>query len=343
MPSVVGRLQPISHLEASNHLKLAISLPLRDPAGLSNLLEQIYDPNSPNYHQDPDGAPVCGSIWSHRRADYETLKGFADSNNLAVTGVHPNRMLLDVDSSVADIEKAFHINLRVYRHPTELRNFFAPDTEPSLNLNLPVLHISGLNNYVLPHPLSHKVRSGNESNAGVGASQAKSPLSGSGTYNSYFGSDFRNAYAPGVSLTGAGQNVALFEYDGYFASDIIAYEQQAGLPNVNLVNVPVDGGVGSLDTNDTAISEVSLNIEMVIAMAPGVSTVFVYESPGGPANDMLNRMATDNSSKQISSSWVFGGDPGTDSSPGIGGARTIFLPSVRRQRCVCRGDRRARG
>lgn len=311
VPSVVAKSQLLGQYAGTNRLKLAISLPFRDQAGLSNLLGQLYDPNSPNYHHYLT-APQFADHFGPTAADYERLKTFAISNNLNIIGTHPNRMLLDVEGAVSDIEQAFHVKMQVYHHPTRDRNFYAPDTEPSIELDIPVLHISGLDNYVMPHPLSHRISDASGRAIAAGLTRSNSSLSGSGPGQFYFGSDFRNAYAPGVSLTGTGQNVALFEYDGYFDSDIIAYEQQAGLPNVNLVNVPVDGGVGVLDTNDPAIGEVSLDIEMVIAMAPGVSTVFVYESPEGPADDILNRMATDNSSKQISSSWVFGSDSATD-------------------------------
>src|SRR5205823_14202687 len=43
-----------------------------------------------------------------------------------------------------------------------------------------------------------------------------------------------------------------------------------------------------------------------IAMAPGLSKVIIYE--GLNPNDVLNRMATDNQARQLSSSWGFG-DP----------------------------------
>ena len=63
-------------------------------------------------------------------------------------------MLVDVSGNVADIEKAFHVTLRTYPHPAETRNFFAPDVEPTVAADLPVLHVSGLDNYVLPRPAS---------------------------------------------------------------------------------------------------------------------------------------------------------------------------------------------
>ena len=306
VPAAVARLQPIRRLDGTNHLKLAISLPLRDRAGLSMLLRQIYDPTSPNYHHYLTAAQFADRF-GPTAADYETLKAFAISNNLAVTGTHPNRTLLDVEGSVADIEKAFHITMRVYQHPAEHRTFFAPDVEPSLDLDLPVLHIGGLDTYVLPRPAWVKL---NGLNGGTNLTR----LSGSGPSGNYMGYDFRAAYAPGVALTGTGQNVGLLECDGYYTNDILAYESLTGLPNVPLQNVLVDGFNGiPEDSND--VVEVSLDIEMAISMAPGLSNVIVYEaSADTPAfiYDLVNRMATDNQAKQISSSWVFRNDAGLD-------------------------------
>ena len=89
--------------------------------------------------------------------DYQKVVDFANSNGLTVKKMHGNRVLLDVGGKVSDIEKAFHVTMRTYRHPTEARDFFAPDVEPSVNADLPVLHISGLENYALPRPLLHKM------------------------------------------------------------------------------------------------------------------------------------------------------------------------------------------
>ena len=125
------------------------------------------------------------------------------------------------------------------------------------------------------------------------------------------GFDFRFAYLPGVTLNGAGQAIALVEFDGYYQNDITAYENQTGLPHVILTNVFVDGFDGIPITDNT---EMSLDIEMAISMAPGLSKVIVYEAPSGgsTAIDVLNQIATDNSAKQISCSWVFGDSTNLD-------------------------------
>jgi hypothetical protein len=105
----------------------------------------------------------------------------------------------------------------------------------------------------------------------------------------------------------------LVELDGYYTNDIAAYENQAGLPAVPLVNVSVDGFDMTPSTNNSRVLEVSMDIEMVISMAPGLAEVLVYEAPIGQpaANDVLARIANDNLAQQISCSWELNADATT--------------------------------
>ena len=284
----------MSRPPATDRLNLAIGLPLRNRPALTNLLQQLYDPRSANFHRYLTPEQFTGKF-GPTDADYQALISFAKSNNLTVTGTHANRILLDVEASVFDVEKAFHVTLYKYQHPTETRTFLAPDVEPSIDLAVPLLEIAGLNNFYLPHPALVR-----------GTPPALGPLTeGSGTNGAFWGYDFRSAYVPGSPLTGSGQVVGLYELDGYYTNDITAYETQAGLPNVPVINVPVDNFNELPSTVVLQVEEVSLDIEMVIAMAPGLSKVLVYEGPltGPGAYDTLNRMATDNLASQLSSSW----------------------------------------
>jgi uncharacterized repeat protein (TIGR03803 family) len=112
--------------------------------------------------------------------------------------------------------------------------------------------------------------------------------------------DLRAAYVPGVTLTGAGQKLGLFELDGYYPNDITAYESLAGLAGITVSNVLLDGFDGSPGIKN---DEVALDIDMAMAMAPGLSEIIVYE--GLNPEDVLNRMATDNLAKQLSTSWIW--------------------------------------
>jgi Pro-kumamolisin, activation domain/Viral BACON domain len=285
-------LRPAGRVPSTNRLELAINLPLRNTNELAQLLESLYNPASPHFHQflTPE---EFAARFGPTETDYAAVMAYARSNGLAVRGIHPNRTLVDVSGAVADIERALHVTLRVYRHPREPRNFYAPDTEPSPDLEVRLSGIRGLDDYDLPRPA-------------LGAEAVPSPGAGSASGGGYMGQDFRAAYAPDVALTGVGQSVALVQFDGFYQADITAYENSNNLPNIPIQTVLVDGFSGTPTPGSNVRNlEVSLDIEMAISMAPGLAQVLVYESPStqAAAADMINRIATDNAAKQISCSW----------------------------------------
>ena len=298
IPARVHALASIGRLDPSTNLHLAIGLPVRDAVGLANLLQQQQDPSSPNYRQFLTPEQFAQRFGATEQ-DYEAVVAFAQSHGLRVTARHPNRLLLSVSGAARDIESAFHLSLRVYRHPTEKRTFHAPDMEPSIDLAVPILHVSGLDDFAIPHSNVHHPPADHTGKA--------KPLNGSGPGYSYIGNDFRAAYAPGTALTGAGQSVGLLQFDGYYAKDITNYINDAHIStSAILTNVAIGGGVSTPGDGNI---EVCLDIEMVLAMAPGVSKIIVYEAPNSTAywDDLLSRMANDNLAKQLSSSWGGGG------------------------------------
>src|ERR1035437_8654167 len=301
VPAVLAGLEPIGRPVATTRLNLAIGLPLRNQQALAQLVQQLSDPAHPDYRHylTPE---EFAARFGPTEQDYQAVIAFAQASGLAVSSTHPNRTLLDVSGSVADIEKSPHLTMRTYRHPAEARTFYAPEAEPSLDLAVPVLRISGLDNYSLPRPRLQATPLDQLPDA--------TPNSGSGPSGTYMGNDFRAAYLPGVALTGSGQTVGLLQFDGYNASDIASYESRTGLPNVPLSNVLVDGATGHPSGGGGEV-EVSLYIEMAISMAPGLSGIIVYMAPNpSPFVDLLNRMATDNLAKQLSCSWYLpGGGP----------------------------------
>ncbi|HUJ10450.1 MAG TPA: protease pro-enzyme activation domain-containing protein [Verrucomicrobiae bacterium] len=294
-------LPAVAFLPSTNRMHLAIGLPLRNQEALGVLLGQIYDPASPRYHQYLTTDQFVADFGPSEQ-DYQALIAFAKTNGLTVTAAFPSRMLLDVEGTVADVERILHVTMRVYNHPTEARTFYAPDSNPSLDLAVPILHIGGLDNFWIHRPNFTAKPLGSGSSVVANAS-------GSGPGGNYMGNDFRVAYIPGApTLTGSNQVVGLLQFDGYTASDITYYENLAGLPHVTLTNVLIDSASGSPSGNGGEI-EVSLDIEMAISMAPGISKVALYIAPNpSPWEDLMQRIADDNVAKQISCSW-FGGGP----------------------------------
>ena len=306
VPAVVSRLTSTGALPTTNTLHLSIGLPLRNPEGLDNLVSQINDPNSPNYHHYLSVSDFTDQFGPSQQ-DYQAAIDFAKASGFKITTTHANRMLVEFDGQVSDIQRAFNVKLQTYQHPTESRTFFAPNVEPSVPASLSAVEIGGLNNYSKPQPKVHFRNPTSKTAADVSAKY----LNGSGAGGTYLGNDFRPAYVPGTTLTGAGQKVALFEYDGYLSNDITMYEQRSSLPAVSLTNVLLQGFSGTpYDPN--AQGEVTLDIDMIIAMAPGVSQVIVYEgnlASSYQPNLVLNQIASDNLAHQVSSSWGWSGGP----------------------------------
>jgi subtilase family serine protease len=312
VPPAVSKLglQPISRLDGTRQLTLAIGLPLQNQEGLNGFLQELYDPTSPNFRHYLTTDQFTAQFGPAQQ-DYQAVIDFATANGLTVTDTPPNRLLVVVTGTVQNIEKAFHLNMQVYHHPTETRTFYAPDRDPSLDLAVRVLRVSGLEDYSLPKP---RINTNTNSKGRNLASKSTTSSIQSGYY---YGREFRKIYSPGVTLDGSGQKVGLVEYGGYNASDIAYFDSIAGMPRLQLQNVlvfpnipvPPDGNPYSTDI------EVCLDIEMAQAMAPGLSKVIVYEAPGDSCylasswDVMLDTMANANAARQLSCSWYLPNGP----------------------------------
>lgn len=299
-PPVAFHLVPrVGAPNATLMLHLAITLPMRNQPQLDALLREIYDPASPQYRRFLS-VDEFTARFGPTASDYEAAANFFAASGLRVTGVSANRYLIDVAGRVADIERVFHVKMALYKHPTEHRNFIAPDREPSLDLSVPILHVTGLDDFARAAP------------RWVHSDPAGSSFgTGSGPRGNFIGSDIRRAYAGRSTLTGAGQSLGLMELAGFNMSDVSLYFSRFGPPLATAVNgISVDGSPLACSGTCVDDSEQALDIEYAISMAPGLTQVNVYVAD--LAVSVLNRMASDNSCRQLSTSWGWGEDFATD-------------------------------
>jgi subtilase family serine protease len=297
------KLQPISRLPATDRLKMTIGLPLRNREALTNLVQQIYDPTSTNFHRYLTPSQFTARF-GPTEEDYQRVLNFAKTNGFDIAKTYGDRVLLDVSAPVATAENTFHVKLNTYQHPTDARQFFAPDVEPSTPPDVPILYVSGLNNFTIPKPLGHVTPAHAKGGQLGGVGSAPDGVS-------FIGYDFRNAYVPGYgAFQGFGQSVGLVEFAGYYTSDITNYEGLAGNSccYVPLRNVPLEGFAGPL-ANTNGIAECSADIELVVAMAPGLSQVVVFEAPTNFFPDpIFSSMVASNGISQFSCSWLMSYD-----------------------------------
>ena len=146
-------------------------------------------------------------------------------------------MEVQVTAPVANVEAAFHLNMRTYRHPFEARAFYGPDRNPTEGLPVKLSHVSGLDNFSIPHPLFVS-KSDYAASHGLDLAAMSSEIpNGSGPQGSFLGSDMRAAYYGGSALTGAGQHLGLFEFAGTNLADLNKYLSASGIKNTVPISV----------------------------------------------------------------------------------------------------------
>jgi kumamolisin len=276
-----GQTPATGRLAANQTLQLDLVLQLSDRAGLQSFLEDLYDPSSPSYRQFLTPAQFTARFGPSQQ-NYDAVLRFAQNYGLQVVGGSRDGMDVQVKGSVAAVETAFHISMRTYQHPTENRSFYSPDAEPTVDLPFNLWHISGLDNFSTPHPMLVNKNDYAAAN-GISPDQVVShATTGSGPSASYLGSDMRAAYyTPGVNpiLTGAGQNLGLFEYYGTDLADLQTYYTNANQSfPANVVSLfSVDGTSSScIKKSGCDDTEQTLDMTQALGMAPGLSSLVVY-------------------------------------------------------------------
>ena len=292
--SRTGEAQAIGRVPASQEMQLDVVLPVRDEAGLKTLLRDVYDPTSFAYHRFLTPAEFT-ERFGPTQADYDKVVQYLKANGLEVVGGSRDGMEVQVKGPVSSVEKAFRVTMLNYQHPTEDRTFYGPDREPTTNLPFALWHVSGLDNFSKPHPLFVKKSDYAKAHGIPEEKVVTHATTGSGPSASFLGSDMRAAYYGGTALTGAGQNLGLFEYEGTDLADLTTYFKNVGQTN----NVPVtllstDGTstscVYSRAGGDCDDTEQTLDMTQAIGMAPGLHSLVMYI--GSTDTSIISAMTT---------------------------------------------------
>ncbi len=352
---LLGRLAP------AQTLTVGLTLPLRNQSRLDTLLRRVYTRGDALYGKFLSPAEFDAQF-APTAADYTAVADFARSQGLAVGGAETGRTLLTVSGPVSAVETAFGVTLGRYRM-RDGRTVYANALAPRLprNIAVRVAGVAGLSNLSRMRPQGRRLLSTNQVGARASAPLPGTTAIGSGPNGGLAPNDIKYAYSldtltalyPGTAtptgtagtatttpLDGTGQTVGLLELDSYDPKDIALYVNQFSLPTVltatattpsALQNVLVGGYDGKV-INRSGQGEVTLDIDMVLALAPSLTTLYVYQANQvtntNAALSIFNRMASDTGAdgkpllKVISCSW---GVPELEEDPAIrAGENTAF-------------------
>ncbi|MFI5252251.1 MAG: protease pro-enzyme activation domain-containing protein [Bacteroidota bacterium] len=296
LSSAISSGRQIGVLDKNQEIRLAITLPLRDGNQLDDFLKRLYTPGDQLFHHFLKTGEFA-ERFGPTQSDYDSVMTFMKKQGFRIVDTPPNRTVLDVAGSVGIINQAFGIHLMRYQRK-DGSIFHAADMEPAVPKSIAgrISGILGLDDAVQMQPLSN----GTKGTSGTGPGGGLSP------------SDIKTAYnLNGITENGTGQMLGLMEFDGYTTSDVTFYEDYFHLTHVPLENVLVDGFSGNPTAPTTKVpnppgpEEVTLDIELMAAIAPGATKIIVYEAPNSTANypDIANRIANENRATEISISW----------------------------------------
>lgn len=284
VPPGPGTDPAVGPVPADTGISLSIGLPIRDNTSLQTLIASVSDPKSPQFRQYIS-QDTFNATYGATAGDYQALQAWAAAAGFTTIATFPNRLLLRVTGTAAQVQQALFVNL-LYRERDDGSLFVATDRDLSLNLSVPVLEINGLGDAVLP---------------------VHAALNGTGAGGSYRAADLRNAYlgvgSPLQALDGSGQQVGIVEFASFVGSDITGYfkkqlpaqgeDSPLPAPNVTLVEVeaaPIFAPGPPARSSD----EANTDVEMVYAMAPK-ATISVFQGTTGITDRLdaiLHGMAT---------------------------------------------------
>jgi kumamolisin len=240
--------------------------------------------------------------------DVAQVTEFAREHNLTVQEVSLPRRTVKLSGTVADLNAAFGVAMEQYQHGDSVyRSRVGPVYVPS-NLEEIVKGVLGLTNRAVAKPHSRR----RDSEEGGMRPHARGV--------SYTPLQIAKLYDFPAGLDGRGECIGIIELNtpknssqpnadvgaGYREDDLKAYFAKLGVPEPKVISVSVDGGKNLPGVNRDVDEEVTLDIEVAGAIAPG-ATLAVYFAPNTDQG-FLNALTTAvhdsvNNPSVISISW----------------------------------------
>ena len=299
-------------LPPGRRLRLIVGLSPRHPDLLA-ALERARQTSSHPLHPLTLSPAQFDDLFSPSVATQDALLGYLRGHGLQLLRSYPDRLLLDLSGTAAQIHSAFGTPLVRYRDRRGLQHFAnaAPPRLPATLAALVSTVIGLRGDGAAPAPRPVNIRLAPEA-AGTGIAPrtvrppfrpSPSPLRRASVRarnaqippppaEQISPDELRAAYdlgpvysqspggvGPTVPITGTGQTIALLELSHFDQADIAAYDTAFHLTAPPPIAVPVDGGATNAFDQSNGPQEVALDIELAQAVAPG-ARILVYEGPG---------------------------------------------------------------
>ncbi|HKN61432.1 MAG TPA: protease pro-enzyme activation domain-containing protein, partial [Candidatus Acidoferrales bacterium] len=263
------------------HMLLQLRRPPELEQQYDEYLEALTQHNSANFHQWLTPAEV-GDAYGLTHSDLRRIESWLRSHGIRVNFVYPNRVVMDISATVAELREAFGVSVHFLEVNGQRHYANVNDPEIPVALASAIVGIVSIHDF-RPHPMI-KPRSQYTYTDSVGTFQAVTPADLAQIYN------LNPLFSQGI--TGANQTVVVVEDSNpYTTSDWTTFEQEFKLTQYGgtlSVTHPNVAGNNCTDPGDNSDDiEVELDMEYAAAAAPAAAIVVATCSDTATAGPII--------------------------------------------------------
>ncbi|GEM_PF-6925192 len=134
----------IGPMPSNVFLSVTLLLQVKNQKSMTETETSINNPNDPAYHKYLKPGEVADNF-GPTMEDYQKAIDFIQKNKILIKKKTGDRQMLRMMSSVGTFEKVFHVNINLYKL-VDGRICYAPDQAPSIELDIKIASVSGLDN-----------------------------------------------------------------------------------------------------------------------------------------------------------------------------------------------------
>jgi len=283
VPGAVLRSLHLGHTNPNHKVNISVSLPYGNPGAIEAFLDDVNNPQSPNYHNYLSPQDV-GQRFGLTSGQVQSVVQYLTGHGFKINLVGKNHLSILAEGTVGQAEAAFSTSIHDFHSfdPSQNGNSdyfsFTSDLKIPTSIAPFVADVTGLENYTRPQMRT---------------------LTPTQTRVIYGTAPMYNAGAQGQ-----GRTVAISNWDGYRLSNVPLYYAQYGLPTPaggvgsNITVIPISGGAGA----GSPYGEGDLDIQMVLGAAP-LCNFRIYDGGNSDLIGVLTAEANDNLADVISESY----------------------------------------
>lgn len=251
-----------------NHMLLQLQRAPQAEASVEQLIAELHDPKSPNFHHWVSAAEF-GEKYGLARSDIDTITGWLQSHGFVINSIYPGGMVIDFSGTAGQVRDAFHtaihnLNVNGVHHIANISDPRIPEALAPAVTGIVSLH--DFRPHKMMRPKYTFTYQGYPNWAVVPADLAT-------IY------DFNPLFSKGI--TGAGQTIAVIEDTNLYTSeDWITFRKTFGLAQYtsgSLVTEHPTPPSGANNCEDPGVNpddvEAILDAEWASAAAPNAAIV----------------------------------------------------------------------